>query len=155
MSKEEYLKGEERIKARGIIKTCLGMRMRPDETLERLEKHGIKISERTYRRLKLELYQDAGNTVREIFTKNIAGTLVDEIFTYDEMERRCWEMFYDTKSVGDKIRVLSLLRKTSHDKLLVRKNFPTIGYNGEIDYTKIRDDLADLDSKGGNSEKEN
>jgi hypothetical protein len=154
MSKEEYLKGDKRIKARQIIKTCLGVRMRPDETLSRLEKHGIKISERTYRRLKLELYEDAGKTVREIITKNIAGTLVDEIFTYDEMERRCWEMFYETKSTGDKIRLLSLLRQTSQDKLKVRKNFPTLGYNGEIEYSKIRDDLADLDSEGDNSEKE-
>lgn len=154
MSKEEYLKGEKRLQARQIIKTCLGMRMRPDEILDRLAKHEIKISERTYRRLKLELYQDSGKTVREIITKNIAGTLVDEIFAYDEMERRCWEMFYETKSTGDKIRILSLLRQTSQDKLKVRKNFPTIGYNGEIEYEKIRDDLADLDSEGDLSEKE-
>jgi len=155
MSKEEYLKGEKKIQARQIIKTGLAVRMRPKEILEQLAKKGIEISERTLRRLKLELYQDSGNTVSEIFSNNVAGTLVDEIFTYEEMERRCWELYYDAKAPGDKFRAMSLLRKTAQDKLKVILNFPTLSRSKKIDYTKIRDDLADLDSEGDNSEIEN
>ena len=56
MSKEEYLKGEQKLQAITIIKTGLAVRMRPKESLSQLTKKGIVIGERTLRRLKLEIY---------------------------------------------------------------------------------------------------
>ena len=60
LSKEEYLKGEKKLEAIQIIKTGLSVRMRPKEILQQLAKKGIEISERTYRRLKLEIYENSG-----------------------------------------------------------------------------------------------
>ena len=147
MSKDSYLKGEEKLKAITIIKTGLGVRMNPREILAHLHKKGIEISERTFRRLKLEIYQSAGTTISEIYKKQIGGTIFDEILSYEEMERRCWELYYSTNVPNEKLRMISQIRLLSQDKMKLLQYFP-ISYRHEtIDYTQ-RDDLKDLDKEG-------
>lgn len=147
MSKETYLKGEERIKAIQIIKTGLGLRMNTKEILDRLKKNGIEISERTLRRMKLEIYQSAGGTISEIFQNQVGGTIFDEILSFEEMERRCWELYYSTTVQSEKLRTISQMRLISQDKMKLLHHFP-LGYRHEsIDYTK-RNDLKEIEEEG-------
>lgn len=148
MSKETYLKGEEKLKAITIIKTGLGVRMNPKEILTRLKNKGIDISERTYRRLKLEIYQSAGSSVAEIYKKQVGGTFFDEILSFEEMERRCWELYYDAKNPNEKFRALSQLRMISQDKMKLLKNYSIMPRSEKLNYTQLRDDLKELDEEG-------
>jgi len=50
LSKEEYLKGEEKIKALDSIKKYMAYRMTSEEMLYNLKNKGYEISERTLRR---------------------------------------------------------------------------------------------------------
>jgi len=148
MSKESYLKGEEKLKAITIIKTGLGVRMSPREILQQLNKKGIEISERTYRRLKLEIYQSAGSTIVEIYKKQVGGTIFDELLSFEEMERRCWELYYDAKNPNEKFRAISQLRMISQDKMKILKNYTLSARNEKLDYTQLRDDLKEIDEEG-------
>jgi len=148
MSKESYLKGEEKLKAITIIKTGLGVRMSPREILNQLKNKGIDISERTYRRLKLEIYQSAGTSVLEIYKKQVGGTFFDEILSFEEMERRCWELYYAAKNPNEKFRALSQLRMISQDKMKLLKNYTVMPKGATLDYPALRDDLKEFDEEG-------
>jgi len=148
MSKESYLKGEEKLKAITIIKTGLGVRMNPKEILERLQKDGIDISERTYRRLKLEIYQSAGNTLTEISKKHVDGTLFDELLSYEEMERRCWELYYEVKNPTEKFRALSQLRMISQDKMKILNKYAQGTRMQKFDHSQLHDDLREFKKEG-------
>lgn len=148
MSKETYLKGEEKLKAFTIIKTGLGVRMSPKEILNQLKNKGIDISERTYRRLKLEIYQSAGTSVLEIYKKQVGGTFFDEILSFEEMKRRCWELYYDAKNSTEKFRALSQLRMISQDKMKILKNYTVMPKGEELNYPQLRDDLKEFDKAG-------
>ncbi len=148
MSKESYLKGDKKLKAITIIKTGLGVRMSPKEILERLDKAGIDIGERTYRRLKLEIYQSAGSTIAEIYQKQVGGTAFDELLSLEEMERHCWELYYSVKTPNEKFKALSQLRMISQDKMKFLKHFNISQKREKLDYTELRDDLKELDEEG-------
>jgi len=148
MSKETSLKGEKKLQAVEIIKTGLAVRMKSREILEQLTKKGIAIGERTLRRLKLEIYEDAGETLNEIFQKQVGGTFFDEILSLEEMERRCWELYYSAKTSTDKFRALSQLRMISHDKRKLLKNFNIQQKREKLDYKQLKDDLKEIDDEG-------
>jgi len=144
LSKESYLKGDEKLKAVSIIKTGLGVRLKPAEILERLHKAGIDIGERTYRRLKLEIYQSAGSTIAEIYQKQVGGTAFDELLSLEEMERRCWELYYSVKTPHEKFKAISQLRMISQDKMKFLKHFNIVQKREKLDYTQLRDDLREF-----------
>ena len=148
MSKESYLKGQEKLKAITIIKTGLGVRMSPKEILNQLKNKGIDISERTYRRLKLEIYQSAGTSVLEIYKKQVGGTFFDEILSFEEMERRCWELYNAAKNSTEKFRALSQLRMISQDKMKILKNYTVLPRGEKLNYPQLRDDLKEFDDEG-------
>ena len=148
MSKETYLKGEEKLKAITIIKTGLGVRLSPKEILNQLKNKGIDIGERTYRRLKLEIYQSAGTSVLEIYKKQVGGTFFDEILSFEEMKRRCWELYYDAKNSNEKFRALSQLRMISQDKMKILKNYSIMPRSEKLNYPQLRDDLKEFDDEG-------
>jgi len=150
MSKESYLKGEEKLVAISVIKTGIAVRMNPREILAQLKKKGIDISERTYRRLKLEIYKNAGSSVTEIYKKQVGGTFFDEILSFEEMKRRCWELYYDAKNSTEKFRALSQLRMISQDKMKILKNYTVMAKSQTLDYPALRDDLKEFDE--GDSE---
>lgn len=146
MSKESYLKGEEKLKAISVIKTGLGVRMSTKEVLQELSKRGIDISDRTYRRLKLEVLNNGGTKVSEIIQKNIGGKIFEQLLQFEEMERRCWELFYSAKISSEKFRAMSQLRIISQDKMKLVTRYP---YRGQtLDYTKTHDDLAEFGTEG-------
>ena len=67
MSKEEYLKGEKKEKVLGSIQKYIAYRMDNDEMINNLKDLGYDISERTLRRYKQEIRDNAGNTISEIY----------------------------------------------------------------------------------------
>ncbi len=144
MSKETYLKGEEKLKAITIIKTGLGVRMRPAEILSQLSGKGIEIGERTLRRLKLEIYENGGDSIMDIYKNLIGGSLLDQILSFEEMERQCWKLYFQTKLPHEKLRALSQLRIISQDKMKLNKHFTMGSRNSKIDYTQIKDDLREF-----------
>jgi hypothetical protein len=148
MSKEVYLKGEDRLRAISIIKTGLSVKMKPSTILEQLKSKGIDISARTYRRLKLEIYKDGGESIAEIYQKQIGGNLFDQILSFEEMERQCWKLFFDSKTSQEKLRAITQMRMISQDKLKLRKHFPISSRHEEIDYTQIKDDLKEFADEG-------
>jgi len=155
LSKEVYLKGEQKLKAISIIKTGLAVRMTPGEIIRQLARKGIEISERTYRRLKLEIYQDGGETVSEIYHKQIGGSLFEQILSFQEMERQCWELYFQAKSAGEKFRAISQLRLISQDKMKLTQHFPIVRRSEKLDYAQIKDDLKILDSEGDSEDLKN
>jgi hypothetical protein len=151
MSKEVYLKGEQKLKAISIIKTGLAVRMKTSEILAQLAKKGIEISDRTMRRLKLEIYEDAGESILDIFKKQVGGRLFDQVLSFEEMERQCWELFFQAKTPQDKLRAITQLRMISQDKMKIAKPFH-FGFRSEkIDYTQIKDDLKEFAEDGDSS----
>ncbi|KEQ56931.1 hypothetical protein SCCGRSA3_01926 [Marine Group I thaumarchaeote SCGC RSA3] len=148
MSKETYLKGEKRIQAIQIIKTGIGVRMNTREILEQLSKKGIEIGERTLRRLKLEIYQSAGETVSEIYKKHVSGTVFDELLSFEEMERRCWELYYESKTPSEKFRAISQLRLIAQDKMKIARVIPLNFRRNTLNYAELKDDLKEFAKEG-------
>jgi len=124
MSKEEYLKGEDKEKALDIIKIGIAVRMRNSEILEQLKKKDIEISERTLRRYKEEIIKTDKNSAFEIYQTEIGSRLVEDILSYKEMERRCWSVIFDSSDNKEKLRAMSVLRGVSSDKLNLLKRYP-------------------------------
>jgi len=124
MSTETYLKGDNKEKALDIIKLGIAVRMRNSEILEQLKKKGIDISERTLRRYKEEIIHTSENSAFEIFQQEIGSKLMEDVLSYKEMERTCWQIIYEAKTQQEKLRAISVLRSISSDKLSILKHYP-------------------------------
>lgn len=127
MSKEEYLKGENKDKALDIIRYGLATRCNNKEIIDLLKSKGINIAERTLRRFKNELYENSGDSAKDIFQKNVASFLLDDILSFNEMERQCWKIFNSSTDNNEKIKAISTLRAVSAEKLRILKSYPTHG----------------------------
>ena len=141
MSKETYLKGEEKEKALEIIKLGIAVRLRNGEILAQLVKKGIQISERQLRRYKKEITDTAENSVFEIYQNEIGSKLTEYVLSYREMERSCWQIFYDAKTPTEKLRAISILRGVSSDKLNILKHFPR-GRSAAMTYAPFKKKLV-------------
>ena len=124
MSKESYLKGEEKEKALEIIKVGIAVRMRNHEILDQLIKKEIKISERTLRRYKKVIIKTGENSAFEIYQNEIGSKLMEDVLSYKEMERNCWQIIHTSKTSQEKLRAMSVLRGISSDKLNILKHYP-------------------------------
>jgi hypothetical protein len=124
MSKESYLKGEEKQKALEIIKVGIAVRMRNHEILDQLIKKEIKISERTLRRYKKVIIKTGENSAFEIYQNEIGSKLMEDVLSYKEMERNCWQIIHTSKTSQEKLRAMSVLRGISSDKLNILKHYP-------------------------------
>lgn len=124
MSTETYLKGEEKEKALEIIKLGIAVRMRNSEILEQLDKKGFKISERTLRRYKEEIFNTPEQSAFEIYQKEIGSKMIEDVLSYKELERNCWQIIYNAKTDNEKLRAISILRGVSSDKLSILKHYP-------------------------------
>ncbi|MCH7648541.1 MAG: hypothetical protein IIA83_08040 [Thaumarchaeota archaeon] len=147
MSKDTYLKGEKKEKALEKIRTFIAYRMRDNEILSNLKKNGIEISERTLRRYKLEIQEKAGSTATEIFKNLVINDLAGDIFTLQELQRESWRVYNDATEYNEKIRALTLLRHTTHEKFKIFDNVRVyIESNIQV---KTKDTDERLDNSGG------
>ena len=124
MSKESYLKGEQKEKALDIIKLGIAVRMRNSEILEQLAKKNIRISERTLRRYKEEIIDTPEQSAFEFYQREIGSKMTEYVLSYNEMERNCWQIIYNAKTHAEKLRAISVLRNVSSDKLGILKHYP-------------------------------
>jgi len=137
MSKEEYLKGEEKEKILEKLKKYLAFRLTTEEILATLKDGGINISERTLRRFKQELAENAGSTATEIFKNQVIANLCVDIYSYEQMQRECWKTYYDAQRYDDKLRALTILRNTASDKFKLLNNIPR-SFRGENVGSKLK-----------------
>lgn len=124
MSTETYLKGEKKEQALEIIKLGIAVRMRNSEILAQLTTKGFDISERTLRRYKEEIIDTSENSAFDFYQKEIASKLIEDVLSYKELERNCWEIIYNAKTQNEKLRAISVLRGVSSDKLSLLKHYP-------------------------------
>ena len=124
MSKETYLKGEQKQSALDSIRKYMAYRMTNEEIMINLKDKGYEVSERTLRRYKQEIREQAGNSVLEIYQNEIVGNILDDIYGMKEIQRQCW-IEYDKSKVGsEKLKALSLIRNTTLDKHKLYLNIP-------------------------------
>jgi len=124
MSKEEYLKGEEKEKILDKIKSCLGFRLNNEEIIAKLKTDGIEISDRTLRRYKKEIKENAGQSAAQIYQYQVTANLVEDVFSYQELQRESWKIYSKSNSSNDQIRALSMVRNVTLDKIKLLQNIP-------------------------------
>ena len=124
MSKEEYLKGYQKEEALRLIRMCIAYRMTTIETLNTLKNNGCKISERTLRRFKQEIKEQAGNTVSEIYQNEIVNNLIHDVVTLEQIQRESWKEYEYTKGSNQKLKALSLIRNATQDKIKLYSQIP-------------------------------
>lgn len=145
MSKETYLTGEKKHKVFEIIKLGMAFRLRNEEILDKLKGKGFEISERTLRRYKLDIHEESGSTLEQKFNNQVVGTIIEDMLSYQEMQRQCWRLYSDAQTISEKIRALSSLRSISLDKIKILNNVPKGYRRAEISYKKMRQQLKNID----------
>lgn len=142
MSKEEYLKGEKKQAVLDLIRKYIAYRMTPEEMISNLKDKGHEISERTLRRYKLEIRENSGKNVSEIYGHEIIDNFIEDIFTIRELQREGWREYNKAKASHEKIKALSLVRNTTLDKYKLYGSIPvkyTIGQTLPRPYNILND----------------
>ena len=124
MSKEEYLKGEKKDIVLDSIRKYIAYRMTNEEMLDNLKNKGHEMSERTLRRYKQEIRENAGNTISEIYQHEIVDNFIEDIFTMKELQREGWKEYSVTKVSREKLKALALVRNATLDKFKLYGNVP-------------------------------
>ncbi len=139
MSKE-YLTGEEKERIIEKIRLYIGHRMDDKEIINNLnDNHKIKISERTLRRYKQEIREKSGNNLEQIYTSDIISDIVNDICTYESLQRKAWEAFTRARTPIEQIRALSLVRNATGDKIRLLKNIPTKFHKSNLEHNKFKE----------------
>ncbi len=133
MSKEEYLKGEEKEEVLRKIRHYIGFRMYDKEILNNLKTDGVQISERTLRRYKQEIQEKMGSNAAEIFRNQVLGNLDEDICSYEAMQREAWKAYAHARTFNEQIRALSIVRNATSDKIKLLNNIPRNSRHTKID----------------------
>ena len=108
-----------------LIRQSIAFGLSTEDSLEHLMKNGITISERTLRRDKEELKQQYGNNVRDLVDKEIASDIFRDLFAYQEIQTKCWNLIQNEKTTTDeKIRLFGCMTKTISEKYNLPKKLP-------------------------------
>ena len=94
MSKEEYLKGEQKEKIKEVIKECNILRLKTNEALVFIEKQtGKSISERTFRRFKQEMKDGFNARFGEMVKGEFVIEHLQRIDTLKKIEGEYWKNY--------------------------------------------------------------
>ena len=118
------IKGEKKDLVLDLIRKYIAYRMTNDEMLVSLKNRGENISSRTLSRYKQEIKKQAGDSVLEIYKNEIVGNILDDIYGMKEIQRQCWIEYDKSKTGGEKLKALSLIRNTTLDKHKLYLNIP-------------------------------
>jgi len=144
MSNDEYLKGEKKQAALDSIRKYMAYRMNNEEILLNLGDKGYKISDRTLRRYKQEIREQAGDSVLEIYKNEVVGNILDDLYGIKEIQRQCWIEYNKSKTGSEKLKALSLIRNTTLDKHKLYLNIPFGIRNKKFqNMTDIKDSSGD------------
>jgi len=136
--KKDYIKGEDKEEVFNLIKKGMAFRFSNQEILGELSSRGYEFSERTLRRYKLEIHEDSGPTFWEKYANQVMGNILDDILSYEEMQKKCWEVFIGANNNNERLRALTCLRGISSDKIKILKNVPHYMQDRKIDYEAVR-----------------
>ena len=124
MSKE-YLTGEQKERIIESIRYYYGLRMNNQEIITNLkDNEKIIISERTLRRYKQEIKEKSGKNIEQIFKAEIITNIVNDICTYESLQRQSWKAYTDARTSAEQTRALSLVRSATTDKIKLLNNIP-------------------------------
>jgi len=124
MSKE-YLTGEQKERIIERIRYYYGLRMNNQEIITNLKDNDkIQISERTLRRYKQEIKEKSGKNIEQIFKAEIITNIVNDICTYESLQRQSWKAYTDARTPVEQTRALSLVRSATTDKIKLLNNIP-------------------------------
>jgi len=141
MSKETYLKGEDKDKVLNLIKKGMTFRLTNQEILGELSSRGYDMSERTLRRYKLEIHEDSGDSLWAKYKNQVTANILEDILSYEEMQKQCWAIFLNSKNNNERLRAISCLRNVSLDKIKILNNVPKSARTSTIDYKAIRQSI--------------
>jgi len=112
MSKEEYLKGEQKEKIKEVIKECNILRLKTNEALVFIEKQtGKSISERTFRRFKQEMKDGFNARFGEMVKGEFVIEHLQRIDTLKKIEGEYWKNYNSTDSVPARKSILDSIAK--------------------------------------------
>src|SRR3989304_1573381 len=141
MSKE-YLIGEEKERIIEKIRHYFGLRMDDREIIRNLkDNEKVELSERTLRRYKQEIREKAGNNLEQIYTSEIITNIVNEICTYESLQRQSWHAYTLARTPTEQIRALSLVRHATGDKIKLLKNIPKKFHKSDLEYNKYEENI--------------
>jgi len=141
MSKE-YLIGEEKERIIEKIRYYFGLRMTDREIINNLkDNEKVELSERTLRRYKQEIREKAGNNLEQIYTTEIITNIVNEICTYESLQRQSWHAYTLARTPTEQIRALSLVRHATGDKIKLLKNIPKKFHKSDLEYNKYEENI--------------
>lgn len=106
------------------IKVCMGLRLTTEETLEKLLENGFHISERTLRRYKQDIRKDSGETFSKMYYSEVISYTVDDVFTFNEIQRSTSNLIQELPNGPVKIKALSFLKDLILEKHKIYGNIP-------------------------------
>jgi len=141
MSKE-YLIGEEKERIIEKIRYYFGLRMTDREIINNLkDNEKVELSERTLRRYKQEIREKSGNNLEQIYTTEIITNIVNDICTYESLQRQSWHAYTLARTPTEQIRALSLVRHATGDKIKLLKNIPKKFHKSDLEYNKYEENI--------------
>lgn len=147
MSKE-YLTGEERERIIVKIRYYIGHRMDDGEIIRNLkDNEKIELSERTLRRYKHEIREQSGNNLEQIYMSEIISDIVNDICTYEALQRQSWKAYTLARTPTEQIRALSLVRNATGDKIKLLKNIPHKFHKSNLKQNNYQEPIEQIPSE--------
>lgn len=115
-----------------LLKVCLIQRLTEKNALQFLEKHGVKISGKTYERYKKSYSENTGNRFIELVRNEWAEEHLLVLDVMKELESKYWELYHECDNPMDAKSILDSLRALQGEKLLIYNETPMIGRMKEI-----------------------
>jgi len=119
-----HLNSNQKEKTFELIRKYLAYRMTSEEILVNLKEKGFEISERTLRRYKQQIRENAGSTLAEIYHNEVVDNSLEDFFTIRELQRQAWQEYDKGKTASERIKALNLIRNSLHDRSKLYLNVP-------------------------------
>lgn len=129
MSKEGYLKDDDKEKALELVRQCLAYGFSTDESLIFLKENGIAISDRTLRRYKEEIQKKDGALISRVFRTRVINNFSSDIYAFEQIKKEAWKAAKDAKNVNEKIRALTCIRQITIEKIKLYNTIPVKFHN--------------------------
>lgn len=110
---------KDREKIKDLVKQCRTYRLTTDESLNFLEEHGHKISERTFRRIKKELDSNTTQRLLEIAEHEMSDEYFHYIDTRKKIEKECWQLLENSTSATEKLKIFDRISKSGEELFLM------------------------------------
>ena len=69
-------------------------------------------------------YEISGKNIEQIYKAEIIANIINDICTYESLQRKSWETFTIARTSSEQTRALSLVRNVTNDKIKLLSNIP-------------------------------